>query len=73
MHQTAFYTVEPIKKLSLKRSFCETVFTCFLTEFCKTLFVFAFQEHFFSKFKFLFIFFFTSNYFFLYFQIILIH
>jgi hypothetical protein len=29
-----FYTAGPTKKLSLKRSFHEAVFTCFLTEFC---------------------------------------
>jgi hypothetical protein len=29
IHQTAFYTVGSTKKLSLKRSFCEAVFTCF--------------------------------------------
>jgi len=63
IYQTAFYIVEPIKKLSLKYSFCEVVFTYFLTEFRKTLFFFAFQKHFFQNLNF-FIFFFTSNYFF---------
>jgi hypothetical protein len=29
IHQTAFYTVGSTKRLSLKRSFCEAVFTCF--------------------------------------------
>ena len=35
-------TERSIKKLSLKYSFCEAVFTFFLTEFHKNLFVFAF-------------------------------
>jgi hypothetical protein len=30
IHQTVFYTMGSIKKLNLKRSFCEVVFTCFL-------------------------------------------
>jgi hypothetical protein len=40
--QTAFCIARLIKKLSLKRSFCEAVFIYFLIKFRKTLFVFAF-------------------------------
>jgi hypothetical protein len=39
-----FCIMRSIKKLSLKYSFCEAVFRCFLTEFRKTLYVFAFQK-----------------------------
>jgi len=52
-----FYIVEPIKKLSLKRSFYKSVFTYFLTEFRKTLFVFEFQKHFFQNLKFFYFYF----------------
>jgi hypothetical protein len=40
--QIVFCIARLIKKLSLKRSFCEAFFICFLIEFRKTLFVFAF-------------------------------
>ena len=60
-----------IKKLSLKDSFYEAVFTRFLTEFRKTLFIFAFQKHFLKNLK-KFYFSLLQIIIFLYFQIILI-
>jgi hypothetical protein len=55
-----FYIVKPIKKLSLKYSFYEAVFTCFLTEFCKHRLFLCFKNIF------------EKNYFFLFFSFKLI-
>ena len=45
-NQTVFCTAGFTKKLSLKHSFYEAIFTCFLTKFRKTMFVFVFYKYF---------------------------
>jgi len=66
-----FYIIGPIKKLSLKCSFYEEVFTCFLTEFRKTLFIFAFQKYFFQNLKKIYFFLYFKLNFYIFFHIIL--